>query len=90
MRLRDPEQRAATEAAARQTGVSLQEYILSAAYARAMVVEHGSWKASGSPRQAVARRSPRTPAAPLPPHGGASPSGRRRTSRDGWGEGHAT
>jgi hypothetical protein len=39
LRFRDPEQRAAIEAAARQAGVSLQEYILSAAYARATAVE---------------------------------------------------
>ncbi|MFI0150097.1 type II toxin -antitoxin system TacA 1-like antitoxin [Streptomyces lydicus] len=39
LRFRDPEQRAAIEAAARQEGVSLQEYILSAAYARATAVE---------------------------------------------------
>ncbi|MFG3206625.1 DUF1778 domain-containing protein [Streptomyces sp. NPDC048192] len=40
LRFRDPEQRAAIEAAARQAGVSLQEYILSAAYARATAVEN--------------------------------------------------
>ncbi|MFJ8010896.1 type II toxin -antitoxin system TacA 1-like antitoxin [Streptomyces fagopyri] len=39
LRFPDPEQRAAIEAAARQEGVSLQEYILSAAYARATAVE---------------------------------------------------
>jgi hypothetical protein len=39
LRFPDPDQRAAIEAAARQEGVSLQEYILSAAYARAMAVE---------------------------------------------------
>ncbi|WP_405945530.1 DUF1778 domain-containing protein [Streptomyces prunicolor] len=39
LRFRDPRQRAAIEAAAKQAGVSLQEYILSAAYARATAVE---------------------------------------------------
>ncbi|MDQ1013196.1 hypothetical protein QFZ82_007681 [Streptomyces sp. V4I23] len=39
LRFPDPEQRAAIAAAARQEGVSLQEYILSAAYARATAVE---------------------------------------------------
>ncbi|MFJ7967146.1 DUF1778 domain-containing protein [Streptomyces sp. NPDC096324] len=39
LRFPDPTQRAAIEAAARQEGVSLQEYILSAAYARATAVE---------------------------------------------------
>ncbi|MFE6331636.1 DUF1778 domain-containing protein [Streptomyces sp. NPDC057798] len=39
LRFPDPAQRAAIEAAARQAGVSLQEYILSAAYDRATAVE---------------------------------------------------
>jgi uncharacterized protein (DUF1778 family) len=39
LRFPDPEQRAAIAAAAAQEGVSLQEYILSAAYARATAVE---------------------------------------------------
>ncbi|MFJ7305249.1 DUF1778 domain-containing protein [Streptomyces sp. NPDC099088] len=39
LRFPDPDQRAAIEAAARQEGVSLQEYILSAAYARATAVQ---------------------------------------------------
>ncbi|MGC4986767.1 DUF1778 domain-containing protein [Streptomyces sp. DT193] len=39
LRFPDPSQRAAIEAAAKQEGVSLQEYILSAAYARATAVE---------------------------------------------------
>lgn len=39
LRFPDPEQRAAIEAAAKQEGVSLQEYILSAAYARATAVQ---------------------------------------------------
>ncbi|MGW8953972.1 type II toxin -antitoxin system TacA 1-like antitoxin [Streptomyces sp. NPDC055709] len=39
LRFPDPEQRAAIETAARQEGVSMQEYILSAAYARATAVE---------------------------------------------------
>jgi hypothetical protein len=39
LRFPDPAQRAAIEAAAKQAGVSLQEYILSAAYARATAVE---------------------------------------------------
>lgn len=39
LRFPDPGQRAAIEAAAKQEGVSLQEYILSAAYARATAVE---------------------------------------------------
>jgi hypothetical protein len=39
LRFPDPEQRAAIAAAAKQEGVSLQEYILSAAYARATAVE---------------------------------------------------
>ncbi|MFJ9250900.1 DUF1778 domain-containing protein [Streptomyces sp. NPDC101776] len=39
LRFPDPAQRAAIEAAARQEGVSLQEYILSAAYTRATAVE---------------------------------------------------
>ncbi|WP_405867406.1 hypothetical protein OG407_47415 [Streptomyces sp. NBC_01515] len=39
LRFRDPRQHAAIEAAAKQAGVSLQEYILSAAYARATAVE---------------------------------------------------
>ncbi|MGD1216982.1 MULTISPECIES: DUF1778 domain-containing protein [Streptomyces] len=39
LRFPDPEQRAAIAAAARQEGVSMQEYILSAAYARATAVE---------------------------------------------------
>ncbi|MFJ3980123.1 DUF1778 domain-containing protein [Streptomyces sp. NPDC090021] len=39
LRFPDPAQRAAIEAAAKQEGVSLQEYILSAAYARATAVE---------------------------------------------------
>lgn len=49
LRFPDPEQRAAIAAAARQEGVSLQEYILSAAYARATAVEQRfleSFKAS--------------------------------------------
>ncbi|MEU1124613.1 DUF1778 domain-containing protein [Streptomyces sp. NPDC005899] len=39
LRFPDAEQRAAITAAAKQEGVSLQEYILSAAYARATAVE---------------------------------------------------
>ncbi|GAA3903976.1 type II toxin -antitoxin system TacA 1-like antitoxin [Streptomyces sp. NPDC003631] len=39
LRFPDPEQRAAIAAAAKQEGVSMQEYILSAAYARATAVE---------------------------------------------------
>ncbi|MFJ6838562.1 DUF1778 domain-containing protein [Streptomyces sp. NPDC091209] len=39
LRFPDPAQRDAIEAAARQEGVSLQEYILSAAYSRATAVE---------------------------------------------------
>jgi hypothetical protein len=39
LRFPDPAQRAAIEAAARQEGVSLQEYILSAAYTRATAME---------------------------------------------------
>ncbi|MEU3464455.1 DUF1778 domain-containing protein [Streptomyces sp. NPDC006733] len=39
LRFPDPDQHAAIEAAAKQEGVSLQEYILSAAYARATAVE---------------------------------------------------
>ncbi|MFE4668804.1 DUF1778 domain-containing protein [Streptomyces sp. NPDC056716] len=39
LRFPDPAQRAAIESAARQEGVSLQEYILSAAYDRATAVE---------------------------------------------------
>ncbi|MEV0219074.1 DUF1778 domain-containing protein [Streptomyces sp. NPDC050704] len=39
LRFPDPEQRAAIAAAARQEGVSMQEYILSAAYSRAIAVE---------------------------------------------------
>ncbi|MEV8321277.1 DUF1778 domain-containing protein [Streptomyces sp. NPDC059900] len=39
LRFPDPEQREAIAAAAAQEGVSLQEYILSAAYARATAVE---------------------------------------------------
>lgn len=39
LRFPDPQQRAAIAAAAKQEGVSLQEYILSAAYARATAVE---------------------------------------------------
>lgn len=38
LRFRDPEQRKAITAAARQAGVSMQEYILSAAYKRATAV----------------------------------------------------
>lgn len=55
LRFPDPTQRAAIEAAARQEGVSLQEYILSAAYSRATAVEErfldafkGSMSHSGS------------------------------------------
>ncbi|MCF2131703.1 hypothetical protein L1I79_35555 [Strepomyces sp. STD 3.1] len=39
LRFPDPAQRTAIETAARQAGVSLQEYILSAAYDRATAVE---------------------------------------------------
>ncbi|MEV7239122.1 DUF1778 domain-containing protein [Streptomyces sp. NPDC051020] len=39
LRFPDPEQRAAIAAAARKEGVSMQEYILSAAYKRATAVE---------------------------------------------------
>ncbi|WP_193241374.1 type II toxin -antitoxin system TacA 1-like antitoxin [Streptomyces phaeolivaceus] len=39
LRFPDPEQRAAIAAAAKQAGVSMQEYILSAAYDRATAVE---------------------------------------------------
>ncbi|MFD4613534.1 hypothetical protein ACFWOT_36845 [Streptomyces sp. NPDC058440] len=39
LRFPDPAQRAAIAAAARQAGVSMQEYILSAAYDRAIAVE---------------------------------------------------
>ncbi|MET8413404.1 DUF1778 domain-containing protein [Streptomyces sp. NPDC005195] len=39
LRFPDPAQRAAIAAAAKQTGVSMQEYILSAAYERATAVE---------------------------------------------------
>ncbi|MEU2718413.1 DUF1778 domain-containing protein [Streptomyces sp. NPDC007205] len=39
LRFPDPEQRAAIAAAAKQEGVSMQEYILSAAYARATAVQ---------------------------------------------------
>ncbi|MER6182006.1 DUF1778 domain-containing protein [Streptomyces sp. NPDC001652] len=40
LRFPDPAQHAAIEAAAKQAGVSLQEYILSAAYDRATAVEN--------------------------------------------------
>ncbi|MEU1600057.1 DUF1778 domain-containing protein [Streptomyces sp. NPDC005708] len=40
LRFPDPEQRAAIAAAAKQAGVSMQEFILSAAYARATEVEN--------------------------------------------------
>ncbi|MBH1935938.1 DUF1778 domain-containing protein [Streptomyces sp. AV19] len=39
LRFRDPEQRKAIETAAKEAGVSLQQYILSAAYERATAVE---------------------------------------------------
>ncbi|MBZ4324127.1 DUF1778 domain-containing protein [Streptomyces sp. SCA2-4] len=39
LRFPDPEQRRAIEAAAREAGVSMQEYILSAAYERATAIE---------------------------------------------------
>ncbi|MFI9723815.1 DUF1778 domain-containing protein [Streptomyces sp. NPDC052396] len=39
LRFPDPEQRRAIEAAAKEAGVSMQEYILSAAYERATAVE---------------------------------------------------
>ncbi|GAB2603290.1 hypothetical protein GCM10027168_40370 [Streptomyces capparidis] len=39
LRFPDPEQRAAIAAAAKAAGVSMQEYILSAAYERAIAVE---------------------------------------------------
>ncbi|WP_329460580.1 type II toxin -antitoxin system TacA 1-like antitoxin [Streptomyces sp. NBC_01497] len=39
LRFPDPEQRAAIAAAAQQEGVSMQEYILSAAYNRATAIE---------------------------------------------------
>lgn len=39
LRFPDPEQRSAIAAAARQAGVSMQDYILSAAYDRATAVE---------------------------------------------------
>lgn len=39
LRFPDPEQRRAIEAAAREAGVSMQEYILRAAYERATAVE---------------------------------------------------
>ncbi|MFD7555802.1 DUF1778 domain-containing protein [Streptomyces sp. NPDC059835] len=39
LRFRDPKQREAIAAAAKQAGVSLQEYVLSAAYERATAVE---------------------------------------------------
>ncbi|MFF6815929.1 DUF1778 domain-containing protein [Streptomyces sp. NPDC012403] len=39
LRFRDPEQREAIMAAARQAGVSMQEYVLSAAYERATAVQ---------------------------------------------------
>jgi uncharacterized protein (DUF1778 family) len=39
LRFPDPEQRAAIAAAAKEAGVSMQEYILSAAYERATAVE---------------------------------------------------
>ncbi|MET7520050.1 DUF1778 domain-containing protein [Streptomyces sp. NPDC005480] len=39
LRFPDPAQRAAIETAARQEGMSMQEYILSAAYERATAVE---------------------------------------------------
>ncbi|MFI8242586.1 hypothetical protein ACIF83_35965 [Streptomyces sp. NPDC085866] len=45
LRFRDPEQLAAIAAAARREGVSMQEYILSAAYARATAVEQRFLKA---------------------------------------------
>jgi uncharacterized protein (DUF1778 family) len=45
LRFRDPEQQAAIAAAARQAGVSIQDYILSAAYARATAVENSFLKA---------------------------------------------
>lgn len=51
LRFPDPAQRAAIQAAAKQEGVSLQEYILSAAYTRATAVEErflDSFKASMS------------------------------------------
>lgn len=47
LRFPDPAQRAAIEAAAKQEGVSLQEYILSAAYARATAVESSFLDAFG-------------------------------------------
>lgn len=54
LRFPDPAQRAAIEAAARQEGVSLQEYILSAAYARATAVEKRFLDAF---RESIARSS---------------------------------
>ncbi|MFC5148758.1 DUF1778 domain-containing protein [Streptomyces aureoversilis] len=48
LRFPDPEQRAAIAAAAKEAGVSMQEYILSAAYERATAVEAKFLEAFGA------------------------------------------
>ncbi|MFF3326451.1 DUF1778 domain-containing protein [Streptomyces sp. NPDC002889] len=63
LRFPDPEQRAAIAAAARQEGVSMQEYILSAAYDRATAVEGrflDSFRASMARSGAVFAAEPST------------------------------
>ncbi|MCX3061371.1 type II toxin -antitoxin system TacA 1-like antitoxin [Streptomyces beihaiensis] len=51
LRFPDPAQHAAIEAAARQEGMSMQEYILSAAYARATAVESAFLSAFGKSKE---------------------------------------
>ncbi|MGK5498173.1 type II toxin -antitoxin system TacA 1-like antitoxin [Streptomyces sp. URMC 125] len=73
LRFPDPEQRAAIAAAARQAGVSMQEYILSAAYDRATAVERRFLEGF---RESMARSGAAFAAEP----GDADPSAERRAA----------
>ncbi|AWW35630.1 DUF1778 domain-containing protein [Streptomyces cadmiisoli] len=73
LRFPDPAQRAAIAAAAKQAGVSMQEYILSAAYDRATAVEQRFIKGF---RASMARSGAAFAAEP----GGADPSAEQRAA----------
>lgn len=90
LRFPDPAQRAAIEAAARQANMSMQEYILSAAFDRATAVERkflDAFKASMA-RSGDAFRADAGELDPSPERRAAELSARRDLDERG-GQGHA-
>ncbi|WP_245699840.1 DUF1778 domain-containing protein [Streptomyces roseifaciens] len=89
LRFPDPEQRAAIAAAAKEAGVSMQEYILSAAYERATAVEARFLEAFGASvdRSGEAFAAEAGGADPTPEQRAAEQQARRALEAEG--QGHA-